>query len=75
MDLLWYTAQKECVLIDFKNYPGIMGNALNKTNEEYVGQYAAQLKAYEEALSDAGLTVTATLVYYSVLGYLVELEE
>lgn len=73
MDLLWYTAPKECVLIDFKNYPGIMGNALNKTNEEYVGQYAAQLKAYEEALSDAGLTVKATLIYYSVLGYLVEL--
>lgn len=74
MDLLWYTAPTECVLIDFKNYPGIMANALSKTHEEYVGQYAVQLKAYEEALVDAGMTVKAKLIYYSVLGYLVELE-
>ena len=34
-----------------------------------------QLKAYEEALVAAGKTVKAKLIYYSVLGYLVELEE
>ena len=75
MDLLWYTSPTECVLIDFKNYPGIMANALSKTHEEYVGQYAGQLKAYEEALVAAGMIVKAKLIYYSVLGYLVELEE
>ena len=75
MDLLWYTSPTECVLIDFKNYPGIMAHALNKTDKEYVGQYAGQLKAYEEALVAAGKTVKAKLIYYSVLGYLVELEE
>lgn len=74
MDLLWYTSPTESVLIDFKNYPGIMANALNKTDKEYVGQYAVQLKAYEEALVDAGMTVKVKLIYYSVLGYLVELE-
>lgn len=74
MDLLWYTSPTECVLIDFKNYPGIMAHALNKTDKEYVGQYAGQLKAYEEALVAAGKTVKAKLIYYSVLGYLVELE-
>ena len=51
-----------------------MANALNKTDKEYVGQYAVQLKAYEEALVDAGMTVKVKLIYYSVLGYLVELE-
>lgn len=72
MDLLWYTAEKECVLIDFKNYPGIMKNALDKTNKEYVGKYATQLKAYGDALIATGLTVKAKLIYYSVLGYLVK---
>ena len=40
-----------------------------------MGQYAGQLKAYEEALVDARMTVKAKLIYYSVLGYLVTLEE
>ena len=53
---------------------GIMSNALNKTDANYVGHYAVQLKAYEDALIDAGVCVKAKLVYYSVLGYLVELE-
>ena len=74
MDLLWYTSPKECVLIDFKNYPGVMSKALDKTAKEYVGQYAAQLDAYEKALIEAGMTVKAKLVYYSVLGYLVRLD-
>lgn len=73
MDLLWFTAETECVLIDFKNYPGVMSNALSKTNKEYVGHYAAQLKAYKEALVAAETTVKTMLIYYSVLGYLVEL--
>ena len=73
MDLLWYTAEKECVLVDFKNYPGVIGKALNKEDKEYVGRYAAQLKAYGDALAAAGTTVRATLIYYSVLGCLVEM--
>lgn len=74
MDLLWYASPKECVLIDFKNYPGVMSRALDKTAKEYVGQYAAQLNAYEKALIEAGVTVKAKLVYYSVLGSLVRLD-
>ena len=74
MDLLWYTAEKECVLIDFKNYPGILSNALDKNNKEYVGKYAVQLKAYEDALVAAGIKVKTKLIYYSVLGCLVEIQ-
>lgn len=74
MDLLWYTSPTECVLIDYKNHPGVIGNVLNKANDKYVGKYAAQLKAYEEALTAAGMSLKAKLVYYSVLGCLVELK-
>ena len=73
MDLLWYTAEKECILIDFKNFPGKMGDALDKKHEKYVGKYAVQLKAYEDALVAAGINVKTKLIYYSVLGCLVEI--
>ena len=74
MDLLWYTSPTECVLVDYKNRPGVIGLVLDKTNKDYVGKYAAQLKVYEEALTAAGMNLKAKLVYYSVLGYLVELK-
>lgn len=74
MDLLWYTSPTECVLVDFKNYPGVIGNVLNKTKDEYVGKYAVQLNAYEEALHATGLHVQDKLIYYSVIGYVVRLD-
>ena len=74
MDLLWFTAETECVLIDFKNYPGIMSKVLDSSSKEFVGKYAAQLKAYEDALVAAGMTVKTKLIYYSVLGYLAEIK-
>ena len=73
MDLLWYTAEKECILIDFKNFPGKMGEALDKKHDKYVGKYAVQLKAYEDALVASGINVKTKLIYYSVLGCLVEI--
>ena len=74
MDLLWYTAENECVLIDFKNFPGSIVDALDKKNKKYVGKYAVQLKAYEEALRAAGIKVKTKLIYYSVLGCLIEIK-
>ncbi len=74
MDLLWYTSPKECVLVDLKNYPGTISHVLNKADGEYVGKYAAQLDAYKAALLKAGLNVKAKLIYYSVIGCLVELK-
>ena len=73
MDLLWYTSSTECVLIDFKNYPGIIANVLKKDSKEYVGKYAVQLTAYEDALIKAGISVKDKLIYYSVLGCLIAL--
>ena len=74
IDLLWYTSPKECVLVDFKNYPGILGNVLSPKKDEYVGKYAAQLDAYDNALRATGLDVKAKLIYYSVLGYVIQLD-
>ena len=75
IDLLWYTSENECVLIDFKNFPGTKATITTpgEKNEHYAGKYAAQLKAYHEVLQTSGLTVKDTLIYYSVMGCVVKL--
>ena len=75
IDLLWYTSENECVLIDFKNFPGTKATITTPgdNNEHYAGKYAAQLKAYYDVLVDSGVTVKDTLIYYSVMGCVVRL--
>lgn len=75
IDLLWYTSENECVLIDFKNFPGSKATITTpgEKNEHYAGKYAAQLKAYHEVLQASGLTVRDSLIYYSVMGCVVKL--
>ena len=67
IDLLWYTAPNECVLVDFKNYPGKENSILDPADKHYAGKYAPQLEAYRHVLTEAGVTVRDTLIYYSVL--------
>lgn len=67
IDLLWYTAPKECVLVDFKNYPGKENSLLDPADKHYAGKYAPQLKAYRHVLTEAGVSVRDSLIYYSVL--------
>ena len=76
IDLLWYTSEKECVLIDFKNFPGSKAviTTPGEKNEHYAGKYAAQLKAYRDVLESSGLTVKDALIYYSVMGCVVRLK-
>ena len=76
IDLLWYINDHECVLIDFKNFPGSKATITNPdpNNDHYAGIYAAQLKAYHDVLIRSGLTVKASLIYYSVMGCVVELK-
>ena len=76
IDLLWYTSENECVLIDFKNFPGDKATITTpgEKNEHYAGKYAAQLKAYREVLQSSGLTVRDVLIYYSVMGCVVQLK-
>ena len=75
IDLLWYLNEKECVLIDFKNFPGAKATITTpgEKNEHYAGKYAAQLKAYREVLQTSGITVKDSLIYYSVMGCVVRL--
>lgn len=75
IDLLWYLNDHECVLIDFKNFPGSKATITTpgEKNEHYAGKYAAQLEAYRDVLQKSGLTVRDTLIYYSVMGCVVRL--
>jgi ATP-dependent exoDNAse (exonuclease V) beta subunit len=74
IDLLWYLNDHECVLIDFKNFPGDKASIMNAENRHYAGNYASQLKAYREVLQASDLTVKDTLIYYSVMGCIVRLK-
>ena len=76
MDLLWYLSENECVLVDFKNFPGDRATITTpgEQNEHYAGKYAAQLRAYHDVLTASGLQVRDTLLYYSVMGCVVRLE-
>ena len=75
IDLLWMLNDHECVLIDFKNFPGSKATITNPdaNNKHYAGLYASQLKAYNKVLQSSGLTVKDTLIYYSVMGCVVKL--
>ena len=75
IDLLWYLNDHECVLVDFKNFPGSKATIATpgEKNNHYAGKYAPQLKAYCDVLQSSGLTVKDTLIYYSVMGCVVRL--
>lgn len=74
IDLLWYLNANECVLIDFKNFPGDKASIMNPDNKHYAGNYVSQLQAYHDVLVKSGLTVKDTLIYYSVMGCVVKLK-
>ncbi len=73
IDLVWFTSEKECVLVDFKNLPGAGRNVLNPDDSRYLGHYAPQQAAYRDALVRGGYTVKACLLYLSMQGKVVEL--
>lgn len=76
IDLLWMLNDRECVLIDFKNFPGSKATITNADprNDHYAGKYAPQLKAYHDVLVSSGVIVRDTLIYYSVMGCVVKLK-
>jgi multidrug resistance efflux pump len=50
--------------VDYKSFPGKRSEL-----EAHTEQYYAQLSAYHKALTDAGIDVKDTLVYYPVQGH------
>ena len=73
IDLLWYLNEHECILIDFKNFPGSKASIMNPEDKHYAGKYAPQLCAYRDMLVSSGVKVIDTLIYYSVMGCVVKL--
>jgi len=62
------------VLIDYKSYPGSLTEVTNPQGKHFAGIYAGQLNAYSEILESAiGKKVSRKMIYYSVLGKVVEL--
>lgn len=74
IDLVWFTSQTDCVLIDFKNLPEAKKSVLNPTDNRFIGNYAPQQKAYKDALVAGGLNVQACIIYLSMQSRVVELK-
>ena len=73
IDLVWYTASDECVLVDFKNLPFAGRNVLDPADKRFLGHYAPQQNAYKNALTRGGLTVKASLIYLAMQGKIISL--
>lgn len=74
IDLVWFTSDKDCVLVDFKNLPGASEDVLNRENTRFLGHYAPQQKAYRDALTLGGYNVTASLIYLAMQNRVIRLE-
>jgi ATP-dependent exoDNAse (exonuclease V) beta subunit len=62
-------------LIDYKSYPGKTTEILNSESLHFAGIYSGQLDAYSEMLETIlGKKVFKKLIYYSVIGKIVEVE-
>ena len=73
IDLVWYTASNECVLVDFKNISNAGRNVLNPADNRFLGHYAPQQRAYKDALARGGLSVKACLIYLAMQGKIISL--
>ena len=73
IDLVWYTAPDECVLVDFKNLPHAGRNVLDPADKRFLGHYAPQQRAYRDALSRGGICVKASLIYLAMQGKIISL--
>ena len=73
IDLVWYTASDEYVLVDFKNLPRAGRNVLDPADKRFLGHYAPQQQAYRDALIRGGLSVKASLIYLAMQGKIISL--
>lgn len=73
IDLVWYTAPNECVLVDFKNLPHADRNVLDPADKRFLGHYAPQQRAYKDALTRGDLSVKASLIYLAMQGKIISL--
>ena len=74
IDLVWFTSDTDCVLVDFKNLPGAGRNVLDRDNARFLGHYAPQQKAYRDALTQGGYNVSASLIYLAMQNRVIRLD-
>lgn len=74
IDFVWYTSDKECVLVDYKNLSRATKAVIDPESDEYIGHYIPQQKAYKDALERAGFKVKASLLHLSLQEKVVEIK-
>lgn len=73
IDMLWET-KEGIVLIDFKTYSGKTSNLLDSEDKHFAGRFKGQLDCYKQALTSAGKQVVDTLLYYPILGDIIQMK-
>lgn len=72
IDMIYRTAGGD-VLVDYKSYPGAVGNLTDPASLFYAGKYSGQIALYEEAMRRAGRKVCDRLICYFSLGAVIRL--
>lgn len=72
IDMICRTAEGD-ILIDYKSYPGAIGNITDPTSNFYAGKYSGQISLYEDAMLRAGRIVRDKLICYFSLGAVVRM--
>jgi len=74
IDFVWYTSDKECVLVDYKNLSMATAAVVDPDSEEYIGHYIPQQKAYKDALERSGLKVRDCILHLSLQGRVIVID-
>ena len=74
IDFVWYTSDRDCVLVDYKNLSRASAAVIDRDSEEYIGHYIPQQKAYKDALERTGFNVMACLLHLSLQEKVIQIE-
>lgn len=82
IDYVYELPENKVILVDYKSFPGRIVMITDKDYEDkkgekgthYAGKYKGQFDCYEHALTAAGKTVIAKIIYYPVAGIAVEIK-
>ena len=79
IDYVYELPENKVILVDYKSFPGriemITDNKKGEKGTHYAGKYKGQFDCYEHALTAAGKTVIAKIIYYLVAGIAVEIKD
>jgi ATP-dependent exoDNAse (exonuclease V) beta subunit len=83
IDYVYELPENKVILVDYKSFPGRIEMITDKDDEDkkgekgthYAGKYKGQFDCYEHALTAAGKTVIAKIIYYPVAGIAVQIKD